>query len=188
MAHSCNIDARFKVPSLPFEMAQTKRICYNCKNSYPHAVRFCPQDGADLDYITPPIEALARDFAPQLNRKLLYFYIVVISVLLFVFLRSGSFHPGSGGLRSGEIAIRTNPSGAVIYLDGYEVGVTPVLLSEVPTGVHFLRAEFPGYRNEGARIEILPRSKKQLELQLAPLTIKHMNPFVATIIPLPGRY
>jgi hypothetical protein len=188
MAQNSDVEARLKIPSLPHGTAQLSRICYSCRNSYPHIVRFCPQDGADLEYMTPLIEDLAQDFKPRRSRKLLYSFIAVSAVLLYAFLQSDLFKTSSGGSESGEIAVRTNPPGAVIYLDGSEVGVTPVFLSEVPTGVHYLRAEFPGYQNEGAKIKISPSSKKQLELRLAPLAVKHLNPFVAAIIPKPGSY
>jgi hypothetical protein len=184
MASNGKTDTRFTSPSFTDKTDLLNRTCYNCQNMYPDMVRFCPQDGADLDYVAPPIEDLARDFAPRRSR-LGAAFLAGISVLL-LFMLSGWFFTHQA--KSGQIAIRTNPPGAVIYLDGSQVGITPVLLMEVPTGVHYLSAEFPGYRNERARIEILPSTKKRLELRLAPLAAKRINPFIATMIPTLGRY
>jgi hypothetical protein len=170
-----------------YELASLSRTCYSCKTAYPERVRFCPNDGADLEYITPAIENLALDLKSRPRRlKLIIGAAAISAILITIFLGADHLLPALvktdfTHVNSGELWIQTNPPGAKIFLDGSEIGVTPVRLSEVPSGIHILKAICPGYENGGAQIEILPSSTKKLELQLAPLTIKPSNLHLASL-------
>ncbi len=145
-----------------------KRICYSCGNSYPDVVRFCPKDSADLDYLPRPLEDLARDF----KRPKRWLAVAIISALVLVL--AGLMivdQMGAAGSSSelGVLTVRTTPAGAKVYLDGSQVGVTPVRLSDVPTGFHEVRAVFPGYSDGTAQVQILPSATQKLVWDLSPL-------------------
>ncbi len=152
------------------EQVGAKRICYSCGNSYSNIVRFCPRDSADLDYLPQRLEDLARDF----KRPKRWLAIAVISVFVLIlagFLmlnRIGSVS-GSNSSELGVLTVRTTPAGARVYLDGSQVGVSPVRLLAVPTGFHEVRAVFPGYSDGMAQVEILPSATQKLVWELSPL-------------------
>jgi hypothetical protein len=183
-----NLYGPLETPSL----RHLNRICYSCNQAYPQKIRFCPQDGVDLDCAMPPIEDLARDFGPGSRSRTVFLILLALAVLLLVFFRvdrlfrSSSPAPSEKPLRSGELLVRTTPPGATLYLDGSQVGITPVRLSEIPSGIHYLSAEFPGYKGQEARIEISPSSKRNLLLDLAPLHPRHFHPYVAELFVPPS--
>jgi len=45
----------------------------------------------------------------------------------------------------GEIYIETEPTGALVYLDNEEKGVAPLILADVPSGIHELSVFLPGF-------------------------------------------
>lgn len=51
--------------------------------------------------------------------------------------------------RHGNLAIKTQPEGAKLYLDGTLLGISPVESANLPVGRHWLRAERPGYKAAG---------------------------------------
>jgi len=146
------------------------RTCYSCGNSYPDHVRFCPKDSADLEYIPQPIEKLAVDFGrPKRCKAVLIFSIIVLITGGLLAMDRLISMPVSSAPAVGELTVRTIPSGARVYLDGSHVGVSPVRLSDIPTGVHEVRAVFPGYTDGKAHVEILPSAAQKLVWDLAPL-------------------
>jgi hypothetical protein len=48
-------------------------------------------------------------------------------------------------VKSGELEVKSEPSGAKIYLDGKEVGESPIVLSDVSSGRHLIRVMKEGY-------------------------------------------
>ncbi|QSQ18644.1 PEGA domain-containing protein [Pyxidicoccus parkwayensis] len=58
-------------------------------------------------------------------------------------------------LRGGAL-VKSRPAGARVYLDGEQVGFTPVTLSTLPIGKHLLRLERPGFRQYGKLLEVTP--------------------------------
>jgi tetratricopeptide (TPR) repeat protein len=62
--------------------------------------------------------------------------------------------------------VNSAPAGAEIYLNGIFKGVTPLKLSGVPAGTHFLRLEKDGYLPWGRRVEFLPASDETVEGRL----------------------
>jgi hypothetical protein len=77
--------------------------------------------------------------------------------------------PANSAPEMGELTVNTTPAGARVYLDGSQVGVSPVRLSDVPTGFHVVRAVFPGYSDGEAQVEILPSETQKLVWDLSPL-------------------
>lgn len=60
---------------------------------------------------------------------------------------------------NGSVEIYSTPPYAAVYLDGRFEGVTPVTLSDVLAGTHYLRIEKVGYTVHGAPLEISPNQK-----------------------------
>jgi len=171
-----------------------KRSCYSCGNIYTDVVRFCPRDSTDLEYLPPSVDALSRDF----KRPAKWTAISVISALLLIL---GGFTvdlltstPSADAPTRGELTVRTTPAGARVYLDGSQVGISPVRLSNVPTGVHEVRAVFPGYSEGQAHVEILPSATQKLVWDLSPLPsrnkVKDKKKFIAQLPPkqLPSAF
>lgn len=48
-------------------------------------------------------------------------------------------------VKSGELEVKSEPSGAKIYLDGKEVGESPIVLSDISPGRHLIRVMKEGY-------------------------------------------
>ena len=151
------------------------RICYSCGNSYPAAFRFCPIDSVDLDYLPQSIEDLSSDFGkskkkPRLTAAVISLFVLMLSAWMVVDrLNSGPVRSSS---TYGELTVRTTPAGATVYLDGSQVGVSPVRLSDIPTGFHEVRAVCPGYSDGAAHVEILPSENQKLVWDLAPLPVR----------------
>ncbi len=57
-------------------------------------------------------------------------------------------------LASGSVEIYSTPPYAAVYLDGRFEGVTPVTLTDLVAGTHYLRIEKVGYTVHGAPLEI----------------------------------
>jgi len=162
------------------------RTCYSCKTSYSDSdfFRFCPRDGVDLEYAPPRIDDLGRDLGTA-GRK--WKWIGVLSLLVPLLIFSAMYlnqfvSATAGSAQSGELVVKTTPSGAVVYLDGSQVGVTPVRLSDIPTGYHSIRAVFPGYKSGMARVEILPSSSQRLVLEMVPMSETSKDFYIAANI------
>lgn len=176
---SGNAFAALKISSP--DTSAAKRTCYFCNRIYDDDTRFCPRDGTDLNY-PPSIDEIAAD----LSRPKRWIGVASLVSVLFIvcgFL-AGMFNSGSsvssGSAAVGGIAVRTTPSGAIVYLDGSRVGVTPMRLSDVPTGLHEVRVVFPGYSDGMANVEILPSATQKLVLDLTPLPQRRkINPLLA---------
>ena len=64
------------------------------------------------------------------------------------------------------LMIRSNPSGARVYIDGIERGTTPLRLSELRAGAYFVRLEKEGYIERRFRITVRPGSVMDVSLEL----------------------
>lgn len=146
-----------------------QRTCYSCGSSYPEMIRFCPKDSTDLEYAPQNLDSLSRHFKGPVLK---WTVIAGIGLLLVWvgFLLSGVYEsqPETAATR-GELTVRTTPTGASVYLDGTQVGISPVRLSNIPTGVHGVKVVFPGYSEGQANVEILPSATQKLVWDLSPL-------------------
>lgn len=163
-----------------------KRICYSCGNSYPDVVRFCPKDSTDLEYFPQSVDAISNSFRHHTRWKA----VVAISALLLIVagftvdrLTSAS---SANTVTRGELMVRTTPEGARVYLDGAQVGLSPVRLN-IRAGVHEVRAVFPGYSEGQAKVEIIPSATQRLVWDLSPLPsrnkLKDRKKFMASLSP-----
>ena len=69
----------------------------------------------------------------------------------------------------GNVAVKTRPAGARVYVDGEFQGFTPFTLQTLPIGKHIVRLERPGFRIHGAMVEVTPEDQElPVELTATP--------------------
>jgi TolB-like protein len=61
---------------------------------------------------------------------------------------------GTQKTASGAYTVSSSPSGAAIFIDGEEVGVTPKKIKDIPVGAHVLKIEKEGYTSVEGKIII----------------------------------
>ena len=75
----------------------------------------------------------------------------------------------------GELQVNSEPSGAAVLLDGTQVGVTPVLLTDVHVGTQPLTLRLDGYQDFNTTVDIVAAQRAtvtgQLEQRLGTLRI-----------------
>ncbi|MDH7476477.1 MAG: PEGA domain-containing protein [Microgenomates group bacterium] len=67
----------------------------------------------------------------------------------------------------GEIAVETDPNGAIVYLDNDEKGVAPVILADVLKGDHELSVFMPGFFRRTQKINVDPGYQVIAKFKLA---------------------
>lgn len=72
---------------------------------------------------------------------------------------------------AGTLQVSSSPSGAKVYLDGKDIGVTPLSNSGIPEGTHNLSVELFGYKPWQGIVEILPRQTTNIFAKLEPAPI-----------------
>jgi hypothetical protein len=55
---------------------------------------------------------------------------------------------------TGEVAIETEPTGAIVFLDNDEKGVAPLVLQDIPAGDHELSVFLPGFFRRSQKIKV----------------------------------
>ena len=68
--------------------------------------------------------------------------------------------------KTGTIAVSSDPSGAMIYLDGSYKGVTPLTISDVPEGVHTVKLTKSGYKDYWETVHVSAGSAKYVTPRL----------------------
>lgn len=72
---------------------------------------------------------------------------------------------------AGTLQVSSSPSGARVYLDGKDLGTTPLSNSSIPEGTHNLSVELFGYKPWRAIVEIVPRQTTNIFANLEPAPI-----------------
>jgi len=72
---------------------------------------------------------------------------------------------------AGTLQVSSSPSGAKVYLDGKDIGVTPLSNSGIPEGTHNLSVELFGYKPWQGIVDILPRQTTNIFAKLEPAPI-----------------
>jgi len=72
---------------------------------------------------------------------------------------------------AGTLQVSSSPSGAKVYLDGKDIGETPLSNSNIPEGTHNLRLELFGYRPWQGIIEVSPGRTTNIFAKLDPSPI-----------------
>jgi len=67
----------------------------------------------------------------------------------------------------GEIAVESEPQGALVSLDLDEKGVAPMILSDVPKGTHELSIELPGFTRRSIRLNVESGFRTSVAVKLA---------------------
>jgi hypothetical protein len=67
----------------------------------------------------------------------------------------------------GEVYVETEPSGAIVYFDSDEKGVTPLLLSDVVGGDHEVSVYMPGFFRRTQKINVDPGYRVYAQFKLA---------------------
>lgn len=173
-----NVDAPFEILSkLSGPNGEGRRICYSCGTSYPQPVRFCPRDSTDLEYAPPSVESLAHDLERprRVHSWVAASLILGVATILLGLMQVVHERPFTPGGSYGELTIRTFPAGAFVYLDGAQIGVTPMRMAEVPAGLHEVRAVFPGYQDGKAHVTIVPSATRKLVWDLSPIVVPKLQ-------------
>lgn len=78
---------------------------------------------------------------------------------------------------AGTLQVSSTPSGAKVYLDGKDIGETPLSNSNIPEGTHNLRIELFGYKPWQGIIQIAPSQTTNIfaRLEPAPIGISELN-------------
>jgi hypothetical protein len=71
--------------------------------------------------------------------------------------------------RYGQLHVRTSPPGATIFVDGAQLGTSPIILSDLRSGRHQVRAAMPGYKGTIRYIRIIADSSEIVEWRLEPV-------------------
>jgi hypothetical protein len=81
-------------------------------------------------------------------------------------LASSSKAPSTAmGASNGHVAVDSRPTGAAVFVDGRDVGVTPMMLT-LPAGSHSIRLERAGYRAVTARVEVKAGERSRVAARL----------------------
>lgn len=110
------------------------------------------------------------------NRYLIYAIIVAIIILMLIFGQQKKDDVSEGDslqessaaedVGSGFIEVETSPKDADVFLDGINKGKSPIIIGNVPVGVHEILIKKEGYENFGEQIEVNAGGRTSVEANL----------------------
>ncbi len=62
----------------------------------------------------------------------------------------------------GQLAVDSRPSGARVFVDGRQLGVTPVVLSKVSAGSHVIRLDLEGYETWSTAVQVVAGERARI--------------------------
>jgi hypothetical protein len=71
---------------------------------------------------------------------------------------------------SGSVLVESRPAAARVFLNGTEVGRTPLLLPDVRAGSHVVRLELDGHRTWTASVRVVAGERRRVAASLEELT------------------
>jgi PEGA domain len=155
-------------------MLSGKIGCTSCGNVYPAYFRFCPIDATELHRTDGPLQYRSRSKLcysvgrgtkrgrlPGRTLGLTAFAVLIISCAGFIL---GTLRP-----RYGKLHVRTSPPGATIFVDGEQLGTSPIILTDLRSGRHQVRAAMPGYKGTIRYIRIGADASEIVEWRLEPV-------------------
>jgi hypothetical protein len=74
--------------------------------------------------------------------------------------------PAAAATYFGTMVVETRPSGARVFLDGREVGTTPLDLPKVSAGSHVVRLELEGYSRWTASVQVVAGERNRVAASL----------------------
>lgn len=72
----------------------------------------------------------------------------------------------------GTIKVSSKPPGALVILDGKEIGLTPIEIPAVPAGRHRLAFRLEGYKPHEVEVAVEPQKVAEVSVRLEPLLAK----------------
>lgn len=70
---------------------------------------------------------------------------------------------------AGTLVIHSNPTGATVFVDGRNEGITPLSLNRIGEGEREVSLQFPGYENYRRSILVAPSATARVDATLTPL-------------------
>jgi hypothetical protein len=74
--------------------------------------------------------------------------------------------PATVGRFAGALMVDSRPAGASVYLDGKQVGTTPLLLDSLEAGEHAVRLELTGYRRWTSSVRVVAGDRNRVTASL----------------------
>jgi tetratricopeptide (TPR) repeat protein len=167
--------------------------CYKCGNEFPEEYRFCPLDATPF-YPVEPEEEVQREPVPVLEepehsqirvRTLLIGLAVLVCAGALTF--AGAFFYLYLKPKFGGFEVKTTPPDALVYLDGKQVGVSPLTLQNLRSGGHQIRIVKEGYRELVQTVQVIPYSTESQHWSLEPLVPQLSNEQLAEVEELKKR-
>jgi len=161
--------------------------CYKCGNEYPDDYRFCPRDGVAISALAEEssrdLIAPAEPEAParrQISLRALLAGLGILAATAVLAFSVAFFYlylkPKYGGLE-----VKTTPPDATVYLDGKQVGASPLKLENLRSGQHQIRVVKEGYVELVQSVQVVPYATDQLHWSLEPLVPQLTNEQLAEI-------
>jgi hypothetical protein len=66
----------------------------------------------------------------------------------------------------GSVLVESRPSGATVFLDGKNIGVTPLSVPDVPVGSHVVRLELAGHQRWSASTRVVSGERVRVAASL----------------------
>ncbi len=148
--------------------------CSKCANFYPDSFEFCPVDGADLEaaaYPAEPAQIKVKTLMVGIGILVATGIICFVSVFSYYYLKP----------KYGNLVVKTTPSGATVFLDGKQRGVSAITLGDLKSGGHQVRVVKEGYAEAVQQIEVMPYSTENIHLTLKPLITSLTNEQLADL-------
>jgi hypothetical protein len=95
--------------------------------------------------------------------------------------------PGATPDTTGDITVRSGPSGANIYLDNAFRGITPLTLADIPQGSHAITLKMNGYQDWQSSVNILGGSITDVSGTLVRNPTPNPTAYVTQLAPLPTQ-
>lgn len=74
--------------------------------------------------------------------------------------------PGTAGRFVGSLVIESRPTGATVFVDGRQMGTTPMALPELTAGAHVVRLERDGYRRWSSSVRVVADEQNRVTASL----------------------
>jgi hypothetical protein len=74
--------------------------------------------------------------------------------------------PGTAGRFVGALTVISRPPGATVFLDGRQVGSTPLQLPSLDAGSHAVRLELDGYRHWSSSVRVVAAEQNRVTASL----------------------
>lgn len=94
--------------------------------------------------------------------------IALITVLILA-LTVAVLLPGCTSNSPAKLLVESEPKGAMVFLDGTELGKTPATFEGIKPGKRQLTLTYPGYREWSTQVELLPGKEHTISVSLSPL-------------------